>query len=243
MRERGQAGVETVALTAVALALAIALGVGIVRLGPTFASSLGRALASVIAPVSPQAPALDDLERDLLAGARGPGTDGPTLLDLQTHLRSRLDRPAADAAFTAAVRLLVDQTLAATSITSPPGAIAVVDRATEDGWIRRRFHPELSRKVGETVLGLMGTPGAMYSLASDLGLATDEPMDGIEPGFEAGDIVVRVGVAGYDGVVLRRREGSGLVIVRRLRAADAAAGTSTPNGEQPVAMAPGGASP
>jgi hypothetical protein len=240
MRERGQASVETIALTAMALALAIALGAGVVTLGLPLASSLARAVASVIAPVSPEAPALDGLERDLLAGATGPGADGPTLLDLRTHLRSRLDRAAADAAFGVTLRLLVDQTLAARSITSTPEAIAVVDRATEDGWIRRRFHPELARKAGETVLGLMGTAGAVYSLASDLGLATDEPIDGIEPGFEAGDIVVRVGVAGYGGVVLRRREGTGLVIVRRLSAADAAAGTSTPSA---VAVARGGASP
>ncbi len=213
MRERGQASVETIALTATALALAVALAVGVIRLGPPLAATLARALSGVVAPEAPVAPGLDGLERALLAGATGPGAGGPTLLDLRTRLRARLGRQAADAAFAAILRPLVARALAARSITSEPGAIAVVDRATEDAWIRRRFHPGFARRAGETALGLAGMPGAAWSLVSDLGLTADEPADGIRAGSEAGDIVVQVRGGGYREIVLRRRPLSGLAVI------------------------------
>ena len=87
MRERGQASVETVALIAVALAVAAALLLGVAGFGPAFTSTLVRALSGVIAPGSERAPGLDGLEVALLDGATSPDADGPTLLDVRTHLR------------------------------------------------------------------------------------------------------------------------------------------------------------
>jgi hypothetical protein len=212
MRERAQASVETIALTAAALALAAALLLGVIRLGPPLAATLGQALSGVFSPRTPTAPDLDGLERALLGGATSAGADGPTLLDLRTRLRSRLGRPAADAAFDAILRPLVAEALAARSIEEEPGKIAVVDRVSEDAWLRDRFHPGRLQQVAEIAIGFAGLPGAMVSLADDIGLTADEPADAIEPGRAAGDIVVRFG-RDFRRVILRRQPGSGLTVI------------------------------
>jgi hypothetical protein len=212
MRERAQASVETIALTAAALALAAALLLGVVRFGPSLAATLGQALSGVFSPRTPTPPGLDGLERALLGGATSADADGPTLLDLRTHLRSRLDRPAADAAFAAILRPLVAEALAAHSIPEEPDEIAVVDRASEDAWLRDRFHPGRLQRASKIAVGFAGLAGAMVSLADDLGLATDEPVDSIEPGRAAGDIVVGFG-RDFRRVILRREPGSGLVVI------------------------------
>jgi hypothetical protein len=212
MRERAQASVETIALTAAALALAAALLLGVIRLGPPLAATLGHALSGVFSPRTPTAPGLDDLERALLGGATSAGADGPTLLDLRTRLRSRLDREAADVAFTAILRPLVAEALAARSIGGEPNAMTVVDRAGEDAWLRDRFHPGRLQQAAEIAIGFAGLPGAALSLADDIGLTPDEPADPIEPGRAAGDIVVRL-ERGFRQVVLRRQPGSGLTVI------------------------------
>ena len=211
MRERAQASVETIALTATALALAAVLVLGVVRLAPPVASAIGGALTGLFAPGQPSAPDLDTLERILLTGATGSDADGPTLLDLRTHLRSRLTRAAADAAFAATLRPLVARTLQEHEMDSGVGEMSVVERASEDAWLRDRFHPARLGRAVEIVVGLAGLPGAVISLAREAGLGADEPADGIEPGHAAGDVVVRVG--GIRDVVLRRRAGSGLTVI------------------------------
>ncbi len=128
MRERAQASVETAALMAAAAALVAALALGVIRFGPPLASVIGQALSGIVAPAVPLAPGLDDLERALLAAATSADADGPTLLDVRTQLRSRLAPSAADAAFAAVIRPLVARTLAADSIASEPGSIAIVKR-------------------------------------------------------------------------------------------------------------------
>ena len=209
MRERGQASVETVALIAAVLALAAALLFGIARFAPPLASALGRALSGVVTPSAPAAPGLDGLESAILTAAAGPEADGPTVLDVRTHLRSRLGRSAGDAAFATALRPLVEQAL-------PSGApaissVGVVDNASETAWLRTQFHPDGFTQAAGVAIGLAGTPGAVYSLAGSLGLLGGEQPDGLAPGSAAGDVVVRVG--GRRTLVLRRRAGHGLEVI------------------------------
>ena len=213
MRERAQASVEAIALTAAAVALATVLLLGVVRLAPPLASALGSALSHLLAPSEQTAPGLDAFERLLLAGATSADDEGPTLLDLRSQLRSRLARPAADAAFAAILRSLVAEALATRSIEPrDDDDIEVVDRASEDAWLSDRFHPgALSRSI-ELGVGLLGTPGGIIGLATDLGLGADEPMDGIEPGRAAGDVVVHAS-RGRRTIVLRRRPGAGLAVI------------------------------
>lgn len=237
MRERGQASLETIALTAAVLALAAALMLGVVGLAPWLASGLEEALSGVLAPAAPDAPGLDGFERTLLAAATSPAPDGPTLLDLRTRLRARLDRPAADAAFAATLRPLVARALEAMSITSKPGATVVTDRAEEAAWIRHRFHPSESGRIFQTAASLAGTPGAVYSVISDLGFTADQPSDGIAAGFEAGDVIVRVRGGGYREVVLRRQPDAGLRVVLAVLANG---GPEYAHGASADAVIPGG---
>ena len=196
---------------AAALALAAVLVLGVVRFAPPLVSAIGGALTGVGAPGQPSAPGLDALERALLSGATGSDADGPSLLDLRTHLRARLDRSAADAAFATTLRPLVVRALRDHEIGGGAGDVAIVERATEDAWLRDRFHPARLRRAVEVVVGLAGLPGAVISLAREAGLGADESADGIEPGRAAGDVVVRVD--GIRDVVLRRRAGSGLTVI------------------------------
>jgi hypothetical protein len=212
MRERAQASVETIALTAAVLALMAALLFGSARLAPPLASLLGQALSQTFGDDQTRAPGLDEVERLLLRGATSAGDDGPTLLDLRTQLRSRLPRPAADASFSALIRPLVARALTTDGIDDPAGRIGIVPRASEDAWLRARFHPGRLRTLTELAVGLAGTPGAILSLADDAGLAAGEQADGIEPGHAAGDLVVQVG-AGPRELVLRRRPESGLTVI------------------------------
>src|SRR3954468_15209441 len=214
MRERAQASVETIALLAAAMAVAAALMLAVVRLGPPLVASISQALSGAFGPSAPTAPGLDPLERLVLERATSATTEGPTLLDLRTHLRSRLTRPEADAAFAAILRPLTARALSADAIDRGPGRIELVDRATEDQWLRDHFHPGFVTRFTSFALGLAGGPGAIYSLGRDLGLAADEA---IPPGSAAGDVVVQIG-GGLREVVLRKQPERGLIVVaERLR--------------------------
>ena len=215
MRERAQASVETIALLAAAMAIAAVLMLGVVRLGPPLVDidrpgALGRVR-----------PERTRRRRGSIRSSawcstvrRAPTTEGPTLLDLRTHLRSRLARPEADAAFAAILRPLTARALSADAIDGEPGRIELVDRATEDQWLRDRFHPGFVSRFASFALGLAGGPGAIYSLGRDLGLGTDEA---IPPGSAAGDVVVQIG-GGLREVVLRKQPDRGLIVVaERLR--------------------------
>ena len=144
---------------AVAVALAAALTLGVMRLGPPLASTVGRTFAGLVEPGAPRAPGLDGLERALLNGATSLRANGPTLLDLRTRLRSRLDRRAADAAFAASLGPLVARTLAANAIAAEAEDILVVDRASEDAWVRERFHPGRLRRAAGLAPDSQGRPG------------------------------------------------------------------------------------
>src|SRR4051794_27479808 len=214
MRERAQASVETVAIMAVAVALAAALALGVVRLGPPFASALREALSGVFHPGAATAPGLDDLERALLAGAAGADADGPTVLDVRAHLRLRLGRTAADTAFAAALKPLVARALQGAGIRSELGAISVVDRAAEDQWVRDRLHPGRVHQAVELGADIViASRMRVVAVALELANGLDEPGDPIPPGHAAGDVVVRLGKADTRGVVLRRRPGRGLAMI------------------------------
>lgn len=192
---------------AAATALAAVLVLGVVRLGPPLAATLGKALSGIFAPGAPTAPGLDGFERALLAGATSADDDGPTLLDVRTHLRSRLDRGAADAAFGAVLRPLVARALAGASIASEAVRIDIVDRATEDAWVRDRLRP------GPVALSteLAGVPVGMVAAVREYVFGIKPPADAFPPGRAAGDVVVKG--RGSPLVVLRRRPGSGLTVV------------------------------
>jgi hypothetical protein len=211
MRERAQASVETIALTAAIVALAGALATGLVRFGPPLAASLARAIAGEVAPAAATSPRLDDLERLLVASATSPDADGATLLDLRARLRTRLGRTAGDAAFAATIRPLVARTLAAQAIDGTPGEIRVVGRSAEDSWLRDHFHPGVLGRFKQFAVSVAGRPGAVAALFHHGGLGSGE-LDGIEPGHAAGDIVVDVG-DNLREVVLRRRADTGLTII------------------------------
>jgi hypothetical protein len=210
MRQRAQASVETIALLAAALALAAALMLAVTHFGPPLAASIGRALSGAFGAGSPTAPALDPFERLLLDGATSAEPAGPTLLDLRTQLRSRLGRPAADTAFDATVRGLVARVLAANAIDTPPGRIELVDHATEDAWLRDRFHPGMVDRIARLTMSLAGVPGAVYSLAEDVGLVS-AGADAIDPGHATGDLVVHT--HGLRELILRRQPDGGLTVV------------------------------
>jgi hypothetical protein len=213
MRERAQASVETVALMAAAVALAAALAFGVVRLGPPFVSALREALSGVFASGSATAPSLDGLERALLAGAAAADADGPTMLDLRAHLRSRLDRPAADTAFSAVLKPLVERALTDAAIEAEPGDITVVDRASEDGWVRNRLYPGRLDRASELVAGILASRIRVFAVIGDLGIGFGGPDDAIAPGHAAGDIIVRVDDGAVRDVVLRRRAGAGFAVI------------------------------
>jgi hypothetical protein len=208
MRERGQASVETVALIAVALAVATALLLGIVRVAPPFTSALVRALSGVVAPGSERAPGLDGLELALLDGATSPDADGPTLLDVRTHLRSRLGRAAGDAAFDIVLRPLVEQALPADAQDLEIEGIGVTDTATETAWLRSQLHPDLWTRGAEAAVGSAGAPGGAFSFLTSVGLLAGDQPDAIASGAAAGDIAVVL--HGRRTIILRRREGKGL---------------------------------
>lgn len=211
MRERAQASVETIALSAAVMALAAALMLGAARLGPPLAGSLGDALSGAFDPGAAVAPGLDPFERLLVASATSPDPDGATLLDLRTSLRARLAPKDADAAFAATLRPLVARALSASSIAGAPGDITVIDRRVEDSWLREHFHPGALSRLKEFAVSIAGKPGAIATLFHDVGLGSDEA-DGIEPGHAAGDLVVEVD-DGLREVVMRRRPGMGLTVV------------------------------
>ena len=211
MRERGQASVETVALITVAIAVAAALLLGVVRVAPPLAATLAQTLSGILAPGAPTAPGLDGLESALLTAATSPDSEGPTLLDVRAHLRSRLGQAAGDAAFSAILRPLVDRALPSSAAHLEIQSIDVTDTATEAAWLRSRFHPNWSVRASKTVLGLLGPPGAIYALADAFGIAGGELPDALAPGAGAGDVVVTL--AGGRMLALRRRPGSGLAVV------------------------------
>ena len=211
MRERGQASVETIALIAAVLALAAALLFGIARFGPPLATTLGQALSGVFGPGAPTAPGLDGLESALLAAATSPDEDGPTLLDVRTHLRSRLGQATGDAAFAVAVRALVERALPRDAAQVPGMSFTITDVGAETAWLRAQFHPGLSVKAAKVVLGLAGPPGAVYSLADSLGLLAHDEPNGIAPGAAAGDVAVRLD--SRRTLVLRRQAGRGLALI------------------------------
>jgi hypothetical protein len=211
MRERAQASVETIALLAAVVALAAALSLGVARVGPPLAEAIAQAISAAFDAGEPTAPALDSLERLLLAGATSADPEGPTLLDLRASLRSRLGSTAGDTAFAATLRPLVARALSARSIVDAPENITLVGRDEEDSWLRERFHPGTLSRFKEFAVSAAGTPGALATLFHDAGLAP-EVTDGIDPGRAAGDVVVELN-GGLRDVLLRRRPGTGLTII------------------------------
>ena len=212
MRERGQASVETIALTATALALAIALGVGVVRLAPPFAAALARALSGGRRPAPrPTHPASTDSSarcsparraRRPTAHAARSANAPPGAPRSAGRRRGVLGDPAP--ARRARARGRLDHV---------PARRRGRHRAAEDALDPTPAPPGRERRIAETAASLAGTPGAVYSVISDLGITADQPSDGIAAGFEAGDVIVQVRGGGYREVVLRRQPDAGLRVV------------------------------
>ena len=219
MRERGQASVETVALIGVALAVAAALLLALAGFALPLGSTLVRTLSGAVAPASPSSPRLDGLESALLAGATSPDADGPTLLDVRTHLRSRLGRAAGDAAFAVILRPLIEQALPGDAHDLDVEAIAVTDITTETAWLRTQLHPDLWVRGAEAAVGFAGIPGGLYSLGTSLGLLGGDRPDAVAPGHAAGDVAVVL--HGRRTITLRRREGTGLTRISDVTASRA----------------------
>ncbi len=136
------------------------------------------------------------------------------MLDVRTHLRSRLGRPAADTAFAAVLKPLVERALA--------------DAADRGGAGRHhRGRPRVGGRAGcdtgsipgrldrasELVAGILASRIRVLAVIGDLGIGFDGPDDAIAPGHAAGDIVVRVDDGAVRDVVLRRRAGAGFAVI------------------------------
>ena len=171
MRERAQASVETIALMAAALALAAVLLLGVVapraaarvgararrsRASSRRASRRRRASTGSSAPCSPAPPARTPTARRCSTCARTcarasiapPRTPrSPPSCGRSSSARSRRRRSTAE-----------------------PGAIAIVDRATEDAWLRE---PAFTRRdcdrAAELVVGLAGRAIRVFAVIGDLG--------------------------------------------------------------------------
>jgi hypothetical protein len=212
MRERGQASVETVALIAVALAVATALLLGIAGFGPALMTTLVRAFSGVVAPGSERAPGLDGLEVALLDGATSPDADGPTLLDVRTHLRTRLGQAAGDLAFADVLRPLIAQALPSDADLKDVEAIGVVDAASEKAALHARFHPDLMTQGAGILVGAAGPVGNSYAVLKSLGVVEGDQPDSIAPGSRMGDVIVRLPLRRE--IVLRHRRGQGLTVLQ-----------------------------
>ncbi len=146
----------------------------------------------------------------MLAAATSPDDDGPTLLDVRTHVRSRLGQRAGDAAFAAAVRPLVASIMPSSLRDETPESFDLVDDAAEARWLRAKLHPGRLKTAAGFAFGLAGTAGGVQSVLGDVGLLdTDEP-DGVAPGAGAGDMLV--GFPGGATLIVRRRSGAGLTV-------------------------------
>ena len=93
----------------------------------------------------------------------------------------------------------------------PPATSRSSTAATEDAWLRARFHPGVLSRFREFAASIAGKPGAVVTLIRDAGLEPDEA-DGIEPGHAAGDVVAELD-GGRHEVVLRRRAGAGFTVI------------------------------
>ena len=121
-------------------------------------------------------------------------------------LRSRLDRPAADAAFAATLRPLVARALAgAARSRAPPATSRWSTARAEDAWLRDRFHPGLLEQVQGVRRRASPARRARSPRSSTTRASAPASADGIEPGHAAGDLIVHVD----DGVRARWSCGGG----------------------------------
>ena len=195
MRERAQASVETIALMAVGRRARGGARAG--RRAPRAAVRLGA--AGQRSPASSRR-ARRRLRDSTVSSARcspAPRAPTPTAPRCSTCARTCARASiaaAADAAFAATLRPLVERALAARDASSTePVDIAVVDRAAEDAWVRDRLHPGAPARAavelaaGRARLAHPGTRGRR-----DLGdRRRRAPATAIPPGHAAGDVIVR----------------------------------------------------
>ena len=214
MVEHGQATVEgvgiAVAITALLAALALGMGPSAGSLAAAVAGALGRAIPG------PSHEKLDDGLTDDERGIarivrRGGGADSPDLADLAALLDARLGTIVGRLVLARVAQQLVANEPARPCVIPGsygshetyrpvPGSapsIHVTTRSEQDRWVRSALagHPVAELIVsGLGVIPVLGSVVALADVAREL--PEDAPLDGIEPGHRAGDIVIEQAVEG-----------------------------------------------
>lgn len=240
MEMQGQATVEAVGIaTAIALALstiACALGATTGLLAPALARALGEVIGTSAHPA--EAAALTDAEQRLLRAATvaSGDRDRPDLADLGAALEARLGRPAGERLLTrivgaevaaravppCTVRRMAGARATYVPIGGSAPSIQVITLEQQDRWVAKATSPDPIEDLTRSGLGLVPGIGAAIALADIAdALPLTAPVDGIEPGARAGDVVVEQDVTrapelratGFLRVRVLRTTGDGLRLV------------------------------
>ena len=223
---------------AAALALAAALAARRrARSGRPLAASLGQALSGVFAPGAP------DRARPRRARARAarrrhePGRRRPDAAR-PAHaaaLAPRLaDRPTRHSPRSCARSSLARSRRR--SIEADAGRHRRSSTAaTEDAWLRDRFHPGVLSRLEEFAVELAGQPGAVVSLMRDAGLEPDEPRTASSPATPRA-------TSSCGSTRHRATSSCGAVRERTRRSSPSARGSRSRGGTAPMTSAHGQAS-
>ena len=214
MVEHGQATVEGIGIAVAIAALLAALALG---MGPS-ADSLAAAAVGALGRTIPGPSherlddGLTDDEREIAQIVRqGDGADAPDLADLAALLDARLGPIVGRLVLARVVQQLVATEPARPCVIPgsygshetyrpAPGSspsIHVTTPSEQDRWVRSALagHPVAELIVsGLGVIPVLGSVVALADVAREL--PEDAPLDSIEPGHRAGDIVVEQAVAG-----------------------------------------------
>ena len=216
MRERAQASVETIALTAAALALAAALILGVVRLAPPLAAALSARCPGWSHPPRPRHPSSTISSAPCSTRRRVPL---PTARRCSTC--GRISAPASPAPRPSGVRddAAPARRRRARCARRPRRARRHRRRRPRDGGrmggarasIRASGRSRPRDRIRERARApSLPRPGPRVSTAESYG-------DAIQPGRAAGDVVVSLRPMDCAEIILRRTPGSGLAVVARQR--------------------------
>ena len=215
MADHGQATVEGIGIAAaiavLLAALALALGPSAGPLGAALAGALGRALAG---PADDRpADGLTREEHRLAETVQhgGGGIDAPDLADLSDLLNARLGPVAAPPVLADVARELAGADPASPCVipgiygshetyAPVPGSlpsVRVTTRDEQDRWVRDALAGHPLAELARSTAGLipMFAPAIAFAEIAE-SLPESAPVDSIEPGRRAGDIVIQQAVAG-----------------------------------------------